>query len=118
MEYFLVVILQLLGIGFHVGQKVLEIDSRSPNDTLEEVFSIFLREDKITLLISGLVLCLNVVGIVITEYYTDLEETYKYFHLTSFAVALVMGYAGQRVIYKYLGKAEDIINKKVDDLKG
>ena len=117
MEYLLVIILQLLGIGFHVGQKILAIDARYPDDSLSDVFKIFMKEDKITLFISGLVLILNVVGIYITEYYTDFEEKFEYFHLTSFGVALVMGYAGQRLIYKYLGKAEEVLNKKADQFK-
>lgn len=116
MEYVLIIVLELLGIGFHVGQKVLELDKKSPDDSLSEVFGLFWNADRITVFISGLVLTLNVVGHYIVEVYAPKHITgWEYYDLFSFGLALVLGYGGQRLIYKALGRAEQVIGKKVDE---
>lgn len=114
MEYLLIVILELLGIGFHAGQKVLELDKKSPDDSLSDVFSLFWESDRITILISGLVLALNVVGHYIMEEYAPAHITqWEYYDLSSFALALLLGYFGQRKIYQLFGKAETFIDNQV-----
>jgi ABC-type Fe3+ transport system permease subunit len=115
MEYALIIILQLLGIGFHVGQKVHELDKKFENDTLQQVFNQFWNSDRVTVFISGLVLLLNLVVHYIIEEYAAGIRSIENYDLYSFGVALVLGYAGQRLIYKYLGKAEEVLNKKVEE---
>ncbi len=116
MEYLLILVLQLLGIGFHVGQKVLEIDKLSPDDSLTDVMKIFWRADKVTILISVLIIALNEVSHYIIHVYAPKNITgWQYFDLASFAVALVLGYSGQRIIYGALGKAVDFAEKKISD---
>lgn len=118
MEYFLILILQLGGIGLHVFQKVKDIDSRYPDDTLKDVFKIFLREDAITLFASILILILNLVVHYIIGAYTTLPTTIEYYILYAFGIALLLGYAGQRLVYKYLGKAEEVLSKRLDSKLG
>lgn len=115
MEYLIIFILQFIGIGLHVAQKVREIDKRSLTDTPREVLAIFFQEDWITLFISGLVLVLNLVAHFILENYSTLPATVEYFDLYGFGIAFVLGYAGQRLIYKYLGTAEEMLTKRVND---
>jgi hypothetical protein len=117
MEYSLILILQLLGIGFHVGQKVLELDKLTPDDSLSDVFKIFWREDKITVLISVvLILPLNeVLYFILLDYGPDSIVLYEYFDLIFFAVSLILGYSGQRLVYGALGKAVSYAEKKVND---
>lgn len=116
MEYLIVVILQLLGIGFHVMQKIISLGDKNPKLTSSDVFSAFLFEDWDTLMVSALVLALNIVAHYIIENYTSLCDT-KNFHIYAFGIAFVLGYAGQRIVYKYLGSAESFLNKKADVLK-
>lgn len=119
MEYALIFVLQLLGIGFHVGQKVLELDKLKPDDSLGDVFKLFWKEDKITTFISVLILILNeVLYLILLDYGPDSIVQYEYFDLIFFAASLVMGYSGQRIIYGALGKAVSFAEKKVSDKLG
>jgi hypothetical protein len=117
MEYALIFILQVLGIGFHVGQKVLEIDKLAAHDSLSDVFKLFWDTDKFTVLISCfLILPLNeVIYYILIQYGPDSIVKYDYFDLIFFGFSLVLGYAGQRLVYGALGKAVDFAEKKVSE---
>lgn len=127
MLYLFIILFQLLGIGFHVGQKAMEIDKRTPGDTLGEVLRIFLKENLITLFISTLVLIadLSVHGAldVYTTWPDEPVKTFLWliplpfevpFPIAAILWSFVLGYAGQRLIYKGLGKAESIIEQKLE----
>jgi hypothetical protein len=120
MEYVLIVGLQLIGIGFHVGQKVLQLDSNSPDDSLQDVMKVFWRSDRITVFISGLILILNVLAHYIVETYainiTHIVWMGIPYIIWSFILALVLGYGGQRILYNYLGKAEKFLNDKAEKI--
>lgn len=115
MEYLLIFILQLLGIGFHVMQKIISIGSEFPEKSRSQVFSAFLYEDWDTLLVSWLVLITHLVAHYVVLNYTALSTSLEQYSFWSFGLALLLGYAGQRLIYKYLGSAEDFLNKKIND---
>ena len=116
MEYLIVFVLQGIGISLSAAQKMLELDKKFPDDKLSDVINLFLREDRITLFISGLILIFNLVAHFIIDFYTELPLTVGYYPLLAFGVSFVLGYAGQRIIYKYLGKAESLLLKKADKL--
>jgi hypothetical protein len=116
MEYLLIIILQLIGIGFHVAQKVLTLDKLSPNDSLKEVLALFWKSDRITVFISALVLALNLVAhYIIGEYAPESFTAWEYYDLSSFTLALLLGYFGQRKIYEWFGKAEGFLDKRIAD---
>lgn len=115
MEYVLIIVLQLIGIGFHIMQKIISLGDKHPDKNRSQIISGFLYEDWDTLVVSGLVLTLNVITHYITENYLKSAREWEYYHVASFAVALIMGYAGQRLAYKWLGSAEEFLNKKVTD---
>lgn len=115
MEYFLIIILQLLGVGFHVVQQVSDIDNRHPEVNRSEVFAIFFKNDWDTLMGSALVLALHVVTHYIIENYAPEVRSMKNYILYSFGLALVMGYGGQKIVYKYLGSAEKFLDDKIDN---
>ena len=114
MEYLLIFTLQLLGIGFHVMQKIISLGDKHVEKNRSQIFSAFLYEDWDTLVVSTLIIILHLVSHYIVENYTKIDEINNY-HLYSFGLALLLGYAGQRIIYKYLGSAEEFLNKKVSD---
>lgn len=118
MEYLLIIILQLLGVGFHVGQKVKELDAKFSDDSLSDVMKEFWKQDRITLFLSVFVLASNLVAHFIVENYAPGIRAIDSYALYSFALAFVLGYAGQRLIYKSLGKAEEALNKKIDNKIG
>ena len=118
MEYFLIFSLQLIGIGFHVAQKVKALDAKYPEKSIREIFNTFLDQDWVTLFISALIIVLDLMVHFILDTYTpDIRKGVNYYVLYAFGIALFLGYAGQRLIYKYLGKAEEILDKQADKLK-
>jgi hypothetical protein len=115
----LIVILQGIGIGLHVMEKIVKLGDAHPDKTRQEIQAIFFKEDWDTLRISFLIVILDLVVHIIILVYAPAIAADKYlnvpFELWSFLVALVLGYAGQRLIYRFLGTAETFLNKKVDD---
>ena len=116
MDYLLITLCQLIGIGLQVALKVLELDKKFQDDSLSDVLKQFWLSDRITLIISGLIVFANLVTHFIIEEYTNFETAIPNYALYNFGVALVLGYAGQRIIYKYLGKAENVLMNKADKL--
>lgn len=118
MEYFLIICLQFIGIGFHVGQKVKSLDTKFPEKSIREIFNTFLDQDWVTLFISGLIIVLDLmVHFILDKYTPDLIKGINYYVLYAFGVALILGYAGQRLIYKLLGKTEEFLDKQADKIK-
>lgn len=108
-------IMQLLGIGFHVGQKIITIGNNFPDKTVGDVIRVFWKEDWDTLAISGLVLLLDeMIHVVINGYAPHVTE-FPNFYLYSFGAALLMGYAGQRLVYKFFGSAEKFLGDQIDN---
>lgn len=114
MEYLLIIILQILGVGFHVAQKASEIEKRSLTDTFPQVLSAFLTENRVSLFISALVLITSVVTYYVLIHYTSLPQTIPYFFLYCFGGAVVLGYAGQRIIYSFLGHGVDAVLGRIN----
>lgn len=116
MEYALIFILQVLGVCFHVMQKVISIGDKYPVETPKSIFKIFWKEDWDTLAVSGLVLILSI----ITHYiiFDKLDMVMKpewFYQIIPYVVSLVLGYAGQRLVYKWFGSAEKFLDKQVTD---
>lgn len=121
MEYFLIIILQSLGIGFHVMQKVISLGDKFPAETPRSVFKLFWKEDWDTLVVSGLILVLNIVGHYITFDKLGMVLLSEwYWQIAPYVLSLVGGYLGQRWIYKFFGSAEKALDKqflnKLDNL--
>jgi uncharacterized membrane protein len=114
MEYLLIIALQVIGIALHIMQKIGELDDKHPDKPLSEIRVIFWREDYNTVIVSGLVLFLNLIVHFIIASYSTLP-TIDHYHLYAFGTAFVLGYAGQRLIYRYLGTAEKYLGKKVEN---
>lgn len=116
MDYLIIFALQLLGIGFHVMQKVSALGNTFPQKKRKEIFAIFMAEDWDTLLISTLVLFTSEIAHYILHHYApSLVISYPNFDLFVFGVSFVLGYAGQSIIYKLLGTAQATIEKKISD---
>lgn len=126
MEYIIIIILEIIGIGLQIVQKAKAIDDRTPDDTLSHVFGILFRENTLTFIGSALILFLNLIVHYIVETYTNVSTPgpdaawyIVYYIPLSFAFALILGYAGQTLVYMALGKSVDYITKKVEDkMKG
>lgn len=126
MEYLLIILLQLLGIGFHVMQKIIKFGDQYPEMDRGKIFDIFMKEDWDTLIVSILVLVTHITLHFTANYLDpDLMNTSFAFPalggftisyvLVSLVLALFMGYFGQRVAYKIFGTAEKYIDKKIEN---
>lgn len=114
MMYLLIVFFQLLGIGFHVMQKIVTLGDKFPIKKMREVFAIFWQEDWDTLMISTLIILLDIgAHYVVFDYLHIPLPTDWYWQVAPFVLALVLGYAGQRLIYKWFGTAEQFLDKQV-----
>lgn len=131
LEFFLIFILQLLGVGFHVMQKIIAFGNTHPEKTKREIIAIFWKEDWDTLGVSALVLIVDIVmHLIITVYaphmkeltltiplgslITWLPDIVISYLIGSFLLAFFLGYAGQRLFYKILGSTEKKITEKFD----
>lgn len=117
MEYALILACLLLGIGFHVAQKAIELDKLKPDDSLSDVFVLLWKDDKITILISIFLIIplIELFYYILLIYGPDSITTWDYFDIAFFGASLVLGYAGQRIVYGALGKAVDYAEKKVGE---
>lgn len=119
MEYLLIIILQVIGVGLHVSQKVIKIGNENKQMTRNGIITVFWNEDWDSLFASFFILLLNLVAHYIVGEYAPANITeYEYYMIISFGLALLFGYAGQRIVYSYLGKAEEFLNKKVENKLG
>ena len=121
---FIIFFCLLLGVGYHVGEKCLELDKLKPDDSLGDVFRLLWKIDKITILIS---LCLiiptmELLFVILHVYWIDrikpeeIAQSYlRFFDLIFFGASLLVGYAGQLFVYKLLGKAVNYAENKVNE---
>lgn len=109
---------QGVGIALQVLQNVVAIDKRNPEWSRAQVWAEFKEQDYWTLWISGVIAVAHVVAHLALLIYGG-EGLPDLFHnmLFSLGIALVMGWGGQRIIYRFLGKAEETLNRKADNLK-
>lgn len=115
LEFVFIFSLQLAGISLHCMQKIKDLDNKFPDMSTNEIVSTFWENDKFTLWISGIVLWINILAHLIIHLYTpDVILMIPHFILWAFLVAFVLGYAGQRLVYKFLGTAESVINKQIE----
>ena len=111
MIYILTTACILIGIGYHVMQIVKGLRKRYPDFGISEVFKTFFREEWDSLIMSGMGLFAFELWIFISRV-TGIELPDWYFDWGVYAIAAVWGYAGQRLAYKYLGTAEEVLSKK------
>lgn len=116
-EYFFITLFQILGVLLAIGQVLRELDKLEPGDNLKQLWQMFWDKDKITVMISAVILVLHLSIHAAVDYYNlaDFILTRNYYLLLNFALALVIGYGGQWLIYQVLGKAVDFVKRKVDN---
>ncbi len=118
MEYILIIFLQLLGVMLHVGQKLLDLDAKYEDDSFKDIWTTFWKADRITVMISGVIILVHLVCHFILKEYTKIPEAIMYYPLWNFGTGFIFGYAGQRILYKWLGKAEQKLIDKGNNLMG
>ena len=115
MEYVIIALAQIFGILFHTWIKIKAIDDRRPDDTFFEVMGVFYVENMVSLILSFVILAFTIFARFVIELYTDLETTVPYYELINVGVSLILGYQGQKIIYKALDKGTGIVDRKLDE---
>lgn len=122
LEYLFILFAQVIGILFHIGQKIIALDKQYPEKSLLEIRKLFFDNEWASLFVSGVIILAHLfIHGVISFYLPGAEENVIEIPLTNIVVpwglagvllAIVFGYAGQRLAYKYLGKAEQYLTDK------
>ena len=116
MDYLLTIVLFILGVCFHVMQKIMILKASFPQLKFRDIWNTFFKQEWDSLVVSGLVLCVAEIALFIAvnnkvTLPNWLDEWGMYL------IPLVLGYSGQRIAYKYLQTAEAVLEKKVENLK-
>lgn len=118
-ECIFISLLQFVGIGLNVMKNIIGLGDTFPSKTKKEILVEFWNRDWDTLIVSILIWFAHIVIHVIMAYYdfAFLITSYEYYLAVSYSLALVVGFGGQALAYKWLGKATQYFDNKVNDIK-
>lgn len=114
MIYALTNISFILGVLFHIMIKVTGYKKTFPALTITTIWGVFFKEEWDSLIVSGLVLGATQLSIFIINY--NSIPIPNWLNWGIYPIAIIMGYQGQRLAYKFLNTATDILEKKADDI--
>lgn len=115
MIYLLTTVCVILGVLFHVMMKVTGYKKQFPTLTFTTIWATFLREEWDSLMVSFLVLVAVELSIFIINY--NQINIPDWLNWAIYPISLVMGYQGQRIAYKFLNTATDVLEKKAEQIK-
>jgi hypothetical protein len=124
MDYILIIIFQVLGVMYRAGKQVGELKKKYPQADRKHVTDLYFKEDWNVLAMSVVVLLtdlavhyvVSMLGINWTQKFELLGVNLTWgavYLLFSAGIAIVLGYKGQDLIYKWLGTAADRLDKEV-----
>jgi hypothetical protein len=116
MDYFLTLLLLLVGIGYSVMQSIGKLRTKYPVFDFKTIWSTFFKEEWDSLIRSGLGVVAFEISLFCAKYFGLKIPIWPHTFIM-LGLAFVWGYAGQRLAYKYLGTAESVLEKKADLLK-
>lgn len=111
--------LQGLGIFLNVMRNIIGLGSKFPDKKRKEILIEFWDKDWDTLAASVGLWALHIVIHIIMAYYefVFLITSWEYYLILSYSLALVVGFGGQELAYRWLGKATQYFDNKVNDIK-
>lgn len=116
MDYILCLLAMGIGIFFHVMQKVMSLRIKFKELGFAMIWKTFFEQEWDSLLVSVAVVCTYMLFLFICNL-NKVVFTPWFDAWGMYVIALVLGYAGQRLAYKYLKTAEDVLEKKAELLK-
>lgn len=115
MDYIFTTLLIVMGVLFHVMQCVRKLRVKFPRLGFRSIWVTFISEEWDSLIVSFF--CWIIYQLLLwVMLYNGTEFAPWFDHYGMYVLAIVWGYAGQRLAYKVLGTAEQILQKKVDKL--
>lgn len=116
MNYVLVLIIFCLGVGFHIMQKIITLRVKFHEFGFSQIFGTFFKEEWDSLMVSALVLSALELALFITDVTHKILPSWVT-NWGMWVLPLVLGYAGQRIAYKWLGTAAEELEKKAEEIK-
>lgn len=116
MTYFFCFLIWLCGSALHVLQVVKKLRTQFPEFNAGLIWKTFFAQEWDSLMCSGVLLLLYEVGLYITVW-NHIHVAAWFVQWGQFAAALLGGYAGQRIAYKYLNTAVEELEKKADMIR-
>lgn len=124
MEYIFILIFELLGIALSVFKEVIDLNKRTPaSETKKSIWLLYKEKEQLTLGLSVVIVFLNLaVHAAINVYSPAVHQTIVTiplpyditlkvpFLLISFGIALMLGFAGQKLLYGWLGRTEKYLD--------
>lgn len=114
--YGAIVLLFLLGIGLHVTQEIDKLRIKYPDKRPREIMRVFFEEEWNVLIRSALIMILYIVALVLVR--NDSRESVRAIghHWGIWPLALILGYAGQRILYAWLGTSVERLARESERL--
>lgn len=113
MIYLLTTLPFLLGVGWHIMQIVMKLRKKFPQFGFRMIFVTFFQQEWDSLIRSGLMWATLMMWIFISRT-THIHLPPWYDKWGVYVIALLAGYAGQRLAYRYLSTAEEVLERKAD----
>jgi len=116
MDYLITFFLMLLGAALHVMSKISALRKRFPELEPKTIWGTFYKEEWNTLIV-------NLICILLAEVflYTTISNGQKFApwfdNYGMYGLAVLWGYAGQRLAYKFLSTGEAVLEKKAEQIK-
>jgi hypothetical protein len=110
-EHIILGCLYILGVAFHVMQKVGYLRKKFPDANAGQTFTIFFKEEWDSLVVSGLGL-FTVQLFWLLSHYKNMKLPEWLHDWGAYGCTLLAGYCLQRVIYKAFGTAEGVMEKR------
>lgn len=114
MIYILTTACQILGIFFHIMIKVAGYKKQFPTLSVGSIWKTFKKEEWDSMIGSVGILGLVELSIFIINWQQIVIPDWLQWGI--YPISLLMGYQGQRILYKYLNTASDALEKKAETL--
>lgn len=110
----LIIVLYLIGVAYHILQRIREIRNKYPDLTSKKVWAVYKNEEWDTMLVMGV--CLLMIELFwIIAIYKDLPMKPWIRQWGVYPISVACGYFLHRIIYKVLGTTEKVIDKRIDE---
>lgn len=117
MDYLFIFLLMLLGTAFHVMLKISGLRKNFPDFKFSVIWSTFFQQEWDSLMVSVLIIIANEL-ILFIAIYNGIALPVWFDTWGMYVLALIEGYGGQALAYKWLNTAQKVLEDKADSVKG
>ena len=116
MDYLFCFIIWFFGVAFHIMLKIQGLRAQFPNLAFKMIWTTFFNQEWDSLIVSGLIISVYELALFICSYNGVVYPSW--FDMWGmYVLAIVLGYGGQSIAYKYLNTAVDELEKRADQIR-